>query len=146
MNIFKRQSICIHLLFGLSNMDFEERNFWLPFTRAALQKKSWALVHLIGDDSIAGKLCKKTSEIVIFNLRSSWIMSFYLHFFIIGDTIVLNGNKKGGKLSGDNCVKAIYLGSIMQGQLSWWQLFWGNYVGVISGNVAGLNPSCKISM
>ena len=27
VNIFQRQSVCIYLLFRLSNMDFEERNF-----------------------------------------------------------------------------------------------------------------------
>ena len=47
MNVFKRQSICLYLLFGLSNMDFDKRKLGLPFTR------------LIGDDSIAEKLYKK---------------------------------------------------------------------------------------
>ena len=32
VKIFKRQSIATHLLFGLSNMNFEKRNFGLPFT------------------------------------------------------------------------------------------------------------------
>ena len=50
-------------------MDFEEHNFGLPFTRVTLEKRSWALVDLFGDDSIAGKLYKKTSEIVKYNLR-----------------------------------------------------------------------------
>ena len=27
VNIFKRQSVCIYILFRLGNMDFEERNF-----------------------------------------------------------------------------------------------------------------------
>ena len=34
---------------------------------------------------------------------------------------------QGGKLSGHNYVKAIYLGSIIRGQFSGWQLFGGNY-------------------
>ena len=60
MIIFNRQSICIHLIIALSNMDFEERNFGLPFTRVTLKKKkSWPLLDLFGDDSIAGKLYKK---------------------------------------------------------------------------------------
>ena len=65
MNIFKRQSICIYVLFGQSNIDFEESNFGLPFTRVTLQKKSWPLVNFFGDDSIARKLYKKTSEIIM---------------------------------------------------------------------------------
>ena len=35
---------------------------------------------------------------------------------IAWDAIVVGGNKQGGKLSGDNYVKAIYLGSIIRGQ------------------------------
>ena len=35
--------------------------------------------------------------------------------------------KKKGKLCGSNYVKAFYLGFIIQGQFSGWQLFWGNY-------------------
>ena len=46
---------------------------------------------------------------------------------IVWDTILLGGNKKGGKLSGGNYVKAIYLGSIIQGQFSRWQLLGSNY-------------------
>ena len=56
VNIFKRQSICIYLSFGLSNMDFEERDFGLSFRRVSLQKKSWLLVDLLGDENIVGKL------------------------------------------------------------------------------------------
>ena len=41
--------------------------------------------------------------------------------------IVLGGNKQGGKLSADNYLKAIYLGSIMRRQFSGWHLFGGNY-------------------
>ena len=40
---------------------------------------------------------------------------------------VLGGSKPGEKLSGDNYVKAIYLGYIIRGQFSGWQLFGGNY-------------------
>ena len=36
-------------------MDFEDRNFGLTFARVTLQKKSWPLVDLFGDDSIAQK-------------------------------------------------------------------------------------------
>ena len=36
VSIFKRQSIWIYLLFGLSNMGFEELNFGLPFTNVTL--------------------------------------------------------------------------------------------------------------
>ena len=64
MNIFKRQSICIYRLFGQSNMDFEDRNFGLPFAVTFL-KKSWLLADLFGDDSIEQKLYKKTSEIAM---------------------------------------------------------------------------------
>ena len=46
---------------------------------------------------------------------------------IAWDAIVVGGNKQGGKLSGDNYVKAIYLGSIIRGQFSWWKLSGGNY-------------------
>ena len=46
-------------------MNFEERNFGLPFTRVTLWEKIWLLVDLFGDDSIVGKLCKETSDIVI---------------------------------------------------------------------------------
>ena len=46
---------------------------------------------------------------------------------IVCDAIVLGGNKKRGKLCGSNYVKAFYLGFIIQGQFSWWQLFGGNY-------------------
>ena len=46
---------------------------------------------------------------------------------IVWDAILLGGNKKGGKLSGGNYVKAIYLGSIIQGQFSRWQLLESNY-------------------
>ena len=46
-------------------MDFEDRNFGLPLARVILQKKSWPLVDLFGDDSIAQKLYKKTSEVVM---------------------------------------------------------------------------------
>ena len=46
-------------------MDFEDRNFGLPLARVILQKKSWLLVDLFGDDSIAQKLCKETPEIVM---------------------------------------------------------------------------------
>ena len=35
---------------------------------------------------------------------------------IAWDAIVVGVNKQGGKLSGDNYVKAIYLGSIIRGQ------------------------------
>ena len=55
MNILKDQSVCIYFLFGPSNMEFEDRNFGLQFTR----------VSLVHDDSIAQKLCRKTSEIVM---------------------------------------------------------------------------------
>ena len=34
---------------------------------------------------------------------------------IAWDAIVVGGNKKGGKLSGGNYMKAIYLGSIIRG-------------------------------
>ena len=44
---------------------------------------------------------------------------------IVWDAIVLG--KQGGKLSADNYVKAIYLGSIIWRQFSGWQLFGGNY-------------------
>ena len=37
---------------------------------------------------------------------------------MVWDTFVLSGNKKEGKLSGGNYMKAIYLGSIIQGQFS----------------------------
>ena len=57
--------VCIYRLFEQTNMDFEERNFGLPFARLTLQKKSWLLVGLFGDDSIAQKRYKKTSEIVM---------------------------------------------------------------------------------
>ena len=50
-------------------MDFE-RNFRLPFTRVPLLNKSWTLVDLFGDDSIAGKPYKNIFEMVIYNLRS----------------------------------------------------------------------------
>ena len=43
------------------------------------------------------------------------------------DAIVLSSNKQGGKLSGGDYVKAIYLGSIIRGQFSGWQLPGGNY-------------------
>ena len=43
------------------------------------------------------------------------------------DAIVLGGNKQEEKLSTDNYVKAVYLGSIIWGQFSGWQLFGGNY-------------------
>ena len=46
---------------------------------------------------------------------------------IVWDAILLGDNKKGGKLSGGNYVKAIYLGSIIQGQFSRWQLLESNY-------------------
>ena len=46
-------------------MDFEERNFGLAFSTVTLLKKSCAHVGVFGDDSIAQKLCKKTSEIVM---------------------------------------------------------------------------------
>ena len=46
---------------------------------------------------------------------------------IASDTIVLGGSKQGGKLSTGNYVKAIYLGSIIQGQFFGWHLFGGNY-------------------
>ena len=47
--------------------------------------------------------------------------------------IVAGGNKHEGKLSGDNYVKAIYLGSIIRGQFSG-----GNYPGIIiSGQLFG---------
>ena len=46
---------------------------------------------------------------------------------IAWDAIVLGGNKQGGKLSADNYVKAIYLGSIIRGQFSGWHLFGSNY-------------------
>ena len=46
---------------------------------------------------------------------------------IAWDAIALGGNKQGGKLSADNYVKAIYLGSIIRGQFSGWQLFGGVY-------------------
>ena len=36
LNIFKRQPIGIYLLFGTNNMDFEDRNFGLPFARVTL--------------------------------------------------------------------------------------------------------------
>ena len=65
MNIFKRQSICIYLLFGPSNMDFENGNFGLPFARVTLKRKSWSLLDLFGYGSIAQKLYKKTSQIVM---------------------------------------------------------------------------------
>ena len=119
MNIFNRQSICIYLLFGLSNLDFEERNFGLPFTRVTLSEKIWPLVLLFGDDSIAGKLQKsqkRPSEIV---MNHNELYLFYLLFelsserlcrAIVWDVIVLNGNKKGGKLFEGNYVKVIYLG------------------------------------
>ena len=57
-NIFKRQSICIYFLFRLRNMDFEKRNFGLPFRRV-LCERSWPLVDLFRDDSMVGKLYKK---------------------------------------------------------------------------------------
>ena len=34
--MFKRQSICIYLLFDPSNMDFQGQNFELPLTRVTL--------------------------------------------------------------------------------------------------------------
>ena len=46
-------------------MGFEDRNFGLPFARVTLEKKSWLLVDLVGDDSTAQKLYKTTSEIVM---------------------------------------------------------------------------------
>ena len=36
VNIFQHQSFCIYLLFGPSNMDFEDCNFGLQFARVAL--------------------------------------------------------------------------------------------------------------
>ena len=45
---------------------------------------------------------------------------------IVWDAIVVGGNKKGRKLSGDNYMKAIYLGSIIRGQFCG-----GNYLGAI---------------
>ena len=60
---------------------------------------------------------------------------------IVWNAIVLGGNKKGGKLSGGNYVKAIYLGSIIQGQFSRWQRFEGNYQWsiILRGNSLGAN-------
>ena len=46
-------------------MDFEESNFGLPFTKVTFWKKSWLLVDLFEDDSIARKLYEKTSEIMM---------------------------------------------------------------------------------
>ena len=46
---------------------------------------------------------------------------------IAWDAIVLGGNKQGRKLSADNYVKTIYLGSIIRRQFSGWYLFGGNY-------------------
>ena len=46
-------------------MDFEDRNFELPFARVTLQKKSWPLVDLFGDGSIVQKLYEKKSEIAM---------------------------------------------------------------------------------
>ena len=59
---------------------------------------------------------------------------------IVLDTIVLGSNKKQ-KLSGGNYVKAIYLGSIIQGQFSRQQLFCGNcqVSVVLQGNSLGVN-------
>ena len=65
MKIFERQSICIYLSFAQSNMDFQESNFGLPFTRVNFQKKNWSLVDLYADVSIARKLYIKTSEIIM---------------------------------------------------------------------------------
>ena len=39
----------------------------------------------------------------------------------------LGGNKQRGKLSSDNNVKDLYLGSTIRGQFSGWQFFGGNY-------------------
>ena len=36
LNIFKRQSISTYLLFGTNKMDFEDRNFGLPFASVTL--------------------------------------------------------------------------------------------------------------
>ena len=52
VNIFKRQSVCILSFIWPSNMDFEDLNFGLQFTRLTL-------VDLFGDDSIAQKLYKE---------------------------------------------------------------------------------------
>ena len=59
---------------------------------------------------------------ILFKLSSEWLCRE-----IAWDAIVLGDNKQEGKLSADNYVKAIYLGSIIRGQFSGWQLFEGNY-------------------
>ena len=54
---------------------------------------------------------------------------------IAWDAIVVGVNKQGGKLSGDNYVKAIYLGSIIRGQQIVWTpivlglIIWGAITG-----------------
>ena len=50
---------------------------------------------------------------------------------------------QGGKLSGDNYVKAIYLGSIIRGQFSGWQLFGGNYQYSITLWGNSLSTNCR---
>ena len=39
VNIFKRQSVCIYLLFGPGNIDFEDRSFGLPFARVTWKRR-----------------------------------------------------------------------------------------------------------
>ena len=85
------------------------------------------------NDSIAGKLYKKRPQIAI-DLNELYL--FYLLFqlsserlcrAIVWNAIVLGGNKKGGRLSGGNYLKAIYLGSIIQRQFFRGKLFGCNY-------------------
>ena len=59
---------------------------------------------------------------ILYKLSSKWLCRE-----IAWNVIVLGGNKQGGKLSGTNYVKTIYLESIIQWQFSGWQLFGGNY-------------------
>ena len=61
---------------------------------------------------------------------------------IAWDAIVLGCNKQGGKLSADNYVKVIYLGSIIQGQFSGSQLFRGNYLYLITPWGNSLSATC----
>ena len=59
---------------------------------------------------------------ILFKLQSEWLCRA-----IAWDAVFLGGNKQGGKLSADNYVKVIYLGSIIWGQFFGWHLFGVNY-------------------
>ena len=65
-------------------MDFEEGNFGLPFNGVTLQKNSWQVVDLFGDDNIALKLyknnicnCNEKSYIFINYIFFTYIYSYH---------------------------------------------------------------------